>query len=385
MADRRIGISLVDFTPGKMGGVETYVRNLIEQLVVSDDSFRYTLICYDGNVDYFGHLHDRVDTRVFRHKKNSPHRLARSLVRKISGIDLIQTSVDRLGLDLLHNPFTALRSSRYQTPTVVTFHDLQHRYFPQFFTAREVEGRDCLYRKTAHEAGHLIAVSDFTRQTICNDYGIPLDKVTVVPLGVGAEYRRYGEGDVVAVREQLRLSRPFMYFPAATWPHKNHSRLFAALKLLVERYGFDGDLVLTGVATRSHDLLKGEIASLGLAERVHILGYLPYETLPLIYNMAHLMVFPSLFEGFGMPVLEAMACGCPVVCSEVSSLPEVAGTAARYFDPLSVESMAQAILSVWGSNELQMELCCLGHDRAAYFTWENTAEQTLEVYRALAS
>lgn len=380
----KIGILLVDFSPGRMGGVETYVRNLIHHLVALDTENSYTLICHDGNADYFADLEGRVTFKVFANHKKSPYRLARSLLRKVSGIDLIQVAVDRLGLELLHNPFTAVRSSRFKTPVIVTFHDLQHRYLPHFFKPREVQGRDAAYSRAAREAIHLIAVSKYTADTVSVSYNVPLEKITVVPLGVAPEYRPYNPDDLAAFRHEHALTRPFLYFPAASWPHKNHATLFEAFSKLLKNPSFDGDLVLTGVATRSRVALVEKIKQLGIDNRIRILGYLPYKELPHIYCMARLMVFPSLFEGFGMPVLEAMACGCPVVCSNVTSLPEVAGEAAGYFNPVSPEEIAASISKLWNDDNALSVMREKGIARAELFSWEKTALKTREIYMQTA-
>jgi len=148
----------------------------------------------------------------------------------------------------------------------------------------------------------------------------------VVYTGYGSEYRVID--DIAALEKatiKYGLNRPFLYYPAATWPHKNHKTLLAALKILKERDLFDGILVLTGITQQSHDSIIEEIQNLGLSEVVKLLGYLPYAELPYIYNLARALVFPSLFEGFGIPLVEAMACGCPVVCSNMTSLPAVIG------------------------------------------------------------
>lgn len=377
-----IGISLVDFTPGRMGGVETYVRNLVSWLALNDHDNRYTLICTDHNVGYFDAISDRVETLVFENDKNSPRRLMRSFARKVFRIDTIQAGIDRLGLDLLHNPFTYSRESSSRTPLIITFHDLQHHYYPEFFKAREIQSRNRNYRRAALDADRIIADSDHTRQTLLDNYHVPEDHVHVVPLGVDSEYKRIEDMEFLErERELLGLTRPFLYYPAATWLHKNHGNLLAAVDILKSSGRFDGDLVLTGVATSARDSLIKSITELGLQDTVRVLGYLPYDKLPTIYNLARLMVFPSLFEGFGMPVLEAMACGCPVVCSNVTSIPEVGGTAVHYFDPSSPEQIADSIMRLWSDDDALLDLRARGIERARLFSWEKTARATLEVYQ----
>lgn len=380
-----IGIILVDFTPGRMGGVETYVRNLVSWLAVNDHDNRYTLICTDHNVGYFDAIIDRVETLVFKNDKNSPGRLLRSLARKVLRVDMVQVEIDRLGLDLLHNPFTSVRCSKYKTPLIVTFHDIQHHYYPEFFKAKDVRGRDMVYRKAAFEANKIIADSHHTKQTLVESYKVPRDHINVVHLGVGSEYREIEDQTFLALeRNNLGLTKPFLYYPAATWLHKNHINLLRAFAILKNNHHFDGDLVLTGVATSARDSLMSNIAELGLQGSIHILGYLPYEKLPVIYNLATMMVFPSLFEGFGFPVLEAMACGCPVVCSNVTSLPEVAGDAAGYFNPTSPEEIAACINKLWSDDDALLLMREAGIHRATQFTWEKTARLTRDIYMQTA-
>lgn len=376
-----IGISLVDFTPGRMGGVETYVRNLVSWLAVNDHENCYTLICTDQNVNYFDNIIDRVKTLVFENDKKSTSRLMRSLIRKVFRTDMIQVGIDRLGLDLLHNPFTYARESRSKTPLIITFHDLQHHYYPEFFKAKEIQSRNSNYRRAANDADKIIADSDYTKQTILDNYNVSGDRIDVVLLGVDSEYKKDDDQEFLnRERELLGLTRPFLYYPAATWLHKNHVNLLTAVDILKNSYHFDGDLVLTGVATSARDSLLNKIEVLGLQDTVHILGYLPYDKLPTIYNLARMMVFPSLFEGFGMPVLEAMACGCPVVCSNVTSIPEVGGTAVGYFDPTSPEQIADSIMKLWHDDDALHDMRVKGIERARLFSWERTSRETLEVY-----
>jgi glycosyltransferase involved in cell wall biosynthesis len=168
------------------------------------------------------------------------------------------------------------------------------------------------------------------------------------------------------------------------WPHKNHGNLLKALKILRVLGAFDGRLVLTGIDHHTSAEVTAEIERLGLDDVVKVLGFLPYEELPYLYNLARAMVFPSLFEGFGIPLVEAMACGCPVVCSDRTSVPEVAGTVGVLFDPASPADIAEKILSVWNDEDRLSVLRQRGIARAREFTWEETAWKTLDVYRKAA-
>jgi glycosyltransferase involved in cell wall biosynthesis len=228
--------------------------------------------------------------------------------------------------------------------------------------------------------------SEFTKKSLVEKYGITDEKIDVIYTGYGPEYRPIEDvGELARIKGKYGLNKPFLYYPAAFWPHKNHEHLLAALRLLCDRYLFDGQLVLTGVATRSSDGLTSKIAKLGIADRVNVLGYLPYEELPFLFNLANVLVFPSLFEGFGIPLVEAMASGCPVACSNVSSLPEVIGEAGVMFDPNSPEDIAEKIWAVWSDTDRQLQMKETGLERAKLFNWKDTALKTLAVYNQAAA
>ena len=238
--------------------------------------------------------------------------------------------------------------------------------------------RYCSSAKAAHA---VIAISNHAKESLVARYEIHPRKISVIYHGVNNGYRPIDDSETLnSARSRLGLTRPFIYYPAATWPHKNHGALLEALQILIERYGFDGQLVLTGVEKSAHEKLQQDIACRGVDNVVLVLGYLPYPDLPILFNLAKLMVFPSLFEGFGLPVLEAMACGCPVVCSGTTSLPEVADDAAMYFDPKRPEDIAEKIWDVWNNIETQTRLRSAGIARAARFDWQETARHTSIVY-----
>jgi len=187
------------------------------------------------------------------------------------------------------------------------------------------------------------------------------------------------------VRRRHGLERPFLYYPAASWPHKNHVALLEALRLLLDRGRFDGDLVLSGLAREGHGEVEQAIARLRLTERVRLLGHVPGGELPALYGSAEALVFPSRFEGFGLPVLEAMACGCPVACSDTTSLPEVAGGAALLFDPGAPEDIAARVGDLLDDGGLRQRLRAAGLRRAADFGWDRVARETVASYRAAAA
>ena len=289
--------------------------------------------------------------------------------------------MNRLNVDLIHHPFSILQPINHKIPSVLTFHDMQHEFFPEYFSAYALNARKKLWRSSAEQATRIIAISEYAKMCLVEYYRIDPNKIDVVYNGFSPQFCVIENVQTLeSVRSRHGLHKPFMYYPAATWPHKNHKRLLAALRIMKERHGFNGQLVLSGIAMNANDEVIGEIERLGLRDDVVVLGYLPQEELPWLYNLARLMVFPSLSEGFGIPLVEAMACGCPVACSNVTSIPEVVGDAALTFDPGSAEEMADKIWSLWSDDTLRQDFRAKGFERVKQFSWENMARQTIDVY-----
>jgi glycosyltransferase involved in cell wall biosynthesis len=379
----KIGLNAIGFCPGKMGGVETYFRNLHSALQRNDAVNKYTLLCDEWNSGEFTVENQLFDIKICNYNKSTIRRFVRSALRKAIKVDILKAEPRYLDLDVVHHPFNNIMPTWNNIPSVLTFHDMQHEFYPQFFSRDELQRREKAYKISACTATRIIAISEHVKRCLIEKYSLPAAKIDVVYEGCAPEYRVIENMEVMgSVKDKYTLKKPFMYFPAATWPHKNHKNLLIALQLLKLRYNFDGELVLTGISMQSHGKILGEIQRLGLCGMVKILGYIPYEDLPYLYNLARLMVFPSLFEGFGIPLVEAMACGCPVVCSNVTSIPEVVGDAGLMFDPTSPEDMAEKIWSAWSNEVVLKGMISKGFERVRMFDWDDTAMKTLEVYKS---
>jgi glycosyltransferase involved in cell wall biosynthesis len=378
----RIGLNGITFAPGRMGGMETYFRNLINHLQRIDHDNEYLLLCDERHARELLPVADRFRAWHVNYAHRSLKWFLRGALRSTIGLDILEHEIASLPVDVIHHPFTVLTPQRINIPSVLTFWDMQQEFYPDFFPAHELAKRRRSYRASAEAATRIIVSSGFTRQCLEEKYGIAPGKIDVIHTGYGREYHRISdEKRLAGVRIAHGLEKPFLFYPAAHWPHKNHLTLLAALKLMIERWKFDGELVLTGIAMEKNNDVLREISRLGLERFVRILGYVPRQDLPCLYTLASLLAFPSLFEGFGIPLVEALACGCPVVCSDAASLPEVAGSAGVLFEPRSAEDMAQKIWSVWSSKEQQNQLRQRGLERARLFDWEETARKTLAVYR----
>jgi glycosyltransferase involved in cell wall biosynthesis len=261
--------------------------------------------------------------------------------------------------------------------------DIQHEYHPGFFTERELEERRWLYTDSARRAARICAISEFTRRTLISRLGIPEERITTTHLAADPLFHpgspARGRHERVTAKYDLSPGE-YVLLPANTWPHKNHLGAFRTLQVLRDQHGLKPLLVCTGARKDDGRALAAALDELGLDRQVRFLGYCPAADMPGLYEGARAMLLPSLFEGFGMPVLEAMWCGCPVVCSDTTSLPEVAGDAALTADPRSPEALADALQRVLTDEGLRQDLIARGLARAAQFSWERF---TLDVIRIL--
>ncbi len=264
---------------------------------------------------------------------------------------------------------------------MLTLHDIQHEYLPDFFSPEVLAWRRANFQPSAMKARQIIAVSEFTRQTAIARYSLPPQKITAINYGIDEQFTAAIPPAIIEqTRQQYRLPAQFLLYPANAWPHKNHAGLFKALARLRREHGVACPLVLTGVWSNPVEL-TGLMAEYGLAEQVQLLGYLPYQALPALYRAATALIFPSLFEGFGIPVLEAMACGCPVACADTTSLPEIAGQSALFFNPHDIAQISEVIYNLWTSEPLRRELSQKGLARVSHFSWARAARQTIAVYQ----
>jgi glycosyltransferase involved in cell wall biosynthesis len=284
--------------------------------------------------------------------------------------------------DLLHVQYTAPLGCR--VPIVVSVHDVSFLEHPEYFTRDRAWQLQWTVRRTVRRAAKILTGSEFSRNAILKVYGdLEEDKVVVVPNAAASEFRPIArETATAAVRERFRIGAPFILSVGDLQPRKNHIGLIKAFAKLVRAYPqLKQNLVLVGKETWFADRVREAAAQSGAGDRIQFFGFVSDSDLLQFYNACDLFVFPSFYEGFGLPALEAMACGRAVICSNTSSLPEVVDGAALLFDPYAVDEIVRAIADLLLDSELRSRMERLGLQRAAHFSWQKTAERTLEVFR----
>ncbi|MGI8801899.1 MAG: glycosyltransferase family 4 protein [Solirubrobacteraceae bacterium] len=372
-----VGLNLVFLVPGETGGMEVAARELIVALVAQAPEVRFTAFvnreAAAAGGGPWGDLIPQVVVPVH----------ARSRVQWVAGEQtLLPALAGRAGLDVLHS-LGSTAPGWSAARRVVTIHDLIYLRFPAAHAGIRDLGMRVLVPLAARRADLVIADSESTRADLIGELGLAREKVEVIPLGLGRVQRIAGL-DAQATRARFGLGdRRVVLSLSAKRPHKNLGALIGALgRIAPERRPV---LVLPGYSTWHESELRERAAAAGVSDDVRFVSWLEDSELEGLWGVSDAFVFPSLYEGFGLPVLEAMARGVPVACSDRSSLPEVAGGAALLFDPDREDAIAGAIDRLLDDPGEARRLRAAGIARAAEFTWERAARETLAVYaRVLA-
>ncbi len=348
----------------RRAGIHQYIYQVLQHLPSQDEYVVFTQ--YAGELGSTGmkQVHSRWPTQ---------QRLARILWEQLAWPVLAQ----QYQVDLLHSMAFVL-PAWLPAPAVVTVYDLSFMHSPESFPPLQ---RWYLQQQTAQacrRARRVITISQSGRQDVHRFFGVPLPQIDVVTPGVDAVYRPLPREDVAAFRREQKLPPRFVLHVGTLQPRKN-------IPLLLEAFSrvplSDVHLVLVGGKGWLYDEIFARVAALGLQERVRFTGYVPDEALPLWYNAADLLAFPSLYEGFGLPVVEAMACGTPVVAANTSSVPEAAGTAGLLFDPQDAVELAERITAVLQDPVLAATMRDKGLAQAQQFSWEKAGVETAVSYR----
>jgi glycosyltransferase involved in cell wall biosynthesis len=366
----RIGIEAERANHPNPTGVERYATEVIRNLALLDDKNEYVLYFRTEPQEWFKKLPANFILRVIPFPKFwTQTRLAWELL--VRPVDVFFMCIQAL-------PFLHPKNS------VITVHDVAYEMFPRAFGAFMLFYLKLTTRWGVWRAKKIIAVSDSTKNDLVRIYGINPGKITTSHLGVDPIYHPRSYDDVQSVLDKYGLTfKKYVLFVGTMQPRKNLVKLVEAFeKLTIERH-IEEKLVIVGGKGWLWEPVMERIESSPAQPTIKILDYVKFEDLPLIYNGASLLTLPALYEGFGLPPLEAMASGTPVVVSQASSLPEVVGEAGKLVDPNNADSIANGLLEVLQNPQLQTQMSEKGLARAKQFTWRATAERILTVIESL--
>jgi glycosyltransferase involved in cell wall biosynthesis len=290
----------------------------------------------------------------------------------------------RLRIDVLHSPHHHTPLAAIGVRRVVTFHDVTFLLLPERYPLVRRLYMEGVTRAAARVARAVITPSRTVQDEVVRGLGVPRERVVAIYEAAGPQYAPLEEDSVGRVRWKHRLPNEYILSVGSLEPGKNRPRLLHAYASL-RAQGIECPLVIAGQPAWHYEAEYDLVRALGLTEHVRFLGYVPDDDLPALYSGATVFAFPSLYEGFGLPVLEAMACGAPVVCSSVSATAEVAGDAAILVDPHDTGAIGEALGRALTDGPLRADLRARGLDRAREFSWERAARDTLSVYQIVAA
>jgi glycosyltransferase involved in cell wall biosynthesis len=385
----KICIDVRCLSEGRRTGVEEYTLSLLENLFEIDRKNKYVLFLNAWK-------EPRFDFSVFSKYPNVRLKKLR-IPNKLLNLSFWYQDwpkINRLagGADVVFSPNIIFGAVSKYVKHVTTIHDLSFERYPEYFSGKRRWWHIFINaRKICRQANRIIAVSDSTKNDIVSLYGINPSKVTVIPSAVGDRFRIINRNspELIKVKEKYNLPYKFVLFLGTIEPRKNIIALIRAFEAL-QKYAQENQkeelqkykLVVAGSPGWKNEGIFQEINNSEFKDDIKIINFVDDEDKPYLYNLASLFVYPSFFEGFGFPPLEAMKCGVPVIASNNSSLPEIIGDAGILVDPDKPEEIYRAMREVLGSRELQLELIKKGFEKAEQFNWKRTAKKTLGVFES---
>jgi glycosyltransferase involved in cell wall biosynthesis len=371
----RIGIDASALPPNPVGA-GNYIIQLVRTLATLETEHRFTVFAQQSGRELIGDLPQHVTWVVVPNM--------RPAIRLLWEQARLPVLVKHSAVDLLHS-LHYTRPAVLPCTSVVTFHDMTFFLFPELHTRAKRIFFPFAIRQSARHADALIAVSENTRRDAIRILGIPAQRIFTTPLGISEAFRPIEDPALLQDgRQRYQLPEKFILYVGLIEPRKNIPLLLKAYNRLVSQ-GDPPALVLVGRLGWMHEQVYQLVEQLELKDKVHFKGYIPAQNLPIVYNLAQLFVYPSTYEGFGFPPLEAMACGTPVITTATSAMLDNIGDAGLLTPPKDEIALTQAIQTLLSDHSLRDRLSVAGRLRAAEFTWKRTAMETLKVYQLVGA
>lgn len=362
-------------------GIGRYSRELVYALLKHESQFHYRLISARPTID----LHPSDPILSAENASYRSLRLSDRWLYRIWHRLRLPLRADWLTgqIDLFHSPDFVLPPLGWRMPAVLTVHDLSFLHYPETFTPSLLKFLNQAVPRSIKRATHILADSEATRADLIDAWPVVAEKVSVIYSGVSPLFKPVADSSLIQLtREKFRLGKePYILSVGTLQPRKNYEMLFRAFHDVAKNLSIK--LIIVGGLGWMYDHIQAEIEALGLSGKVLLLGYVADSELPALYSGARLFVFPSLYEGFGLPVVEAMACGVPVLSSNASSLPEVAGTAALMLSPDDQEGWAREMIKILEDPEKRTKMIAAGFLQARNFRWKKSAQAVVEIYMRL--
>lgn len=366
---KKVGINLLWMVPGLVGGSETYLARLLYGLAERSSELDYTIFALPQFKDAHPDLAKTFKTAY------APVSGSWKSFRVAGENSWLARECRRRHIDLVHHAGGIVPMVRAARP-ILTIHDLQYLYYPEYFTRAKLFYLKRMVPRSSEAARLVLTPSEFTRRTVIERLNIDPEVVVVVPHGISPRESADGQGNI---RKRYGIEGRFFLYPAITYPHKNHLVLIEAFAKTLKVHS-DVTLVLTGAKGSMEVKVAKAVRELGIDSNVRRLGYVPSHDLDALYDEAVALTFPSRFEGFGAPVLEAMARGCPVIAADATALPEVVGDSGCLVSPDNAEQWHQAMLELIENPEDRQSYAKAGLARAGDFTWRRSADILEKAY-----
>lgn len=399
-----IGIN-AQLVTGQAGGVEQTIIGLangLSKLVDGNENYYFLTIRNHDEwlTPYIGGPTAIVHHQGWRDATSMKYQVRRHLLDRVPGLltqlkriretlgSITQhpqlpksdVALERAGSQIIHFPYQV--GFHTSLPSIYQPWDLQHEHLPEFFTRQQIRNRDTNYRYFCEQAKLVVVASQWIKSDLIDRYKLNGNKIAIVPMAPPTDaYPVPSPEDIEATRAKFELPRTFLIYPAQTFPHKNHIGLISALAQLRYDRGIVIPIVFSGRMNDFYTTIEAHAKKVGVWDQLKFVGFVTPLELQSLYQICQGIVFPSKFEGWGLPVTEAMQAGVPVACSTVTSLPEQVGDAAILFDPDSSQSIADAVFKLWTDAPLRTRLKVLGRQQVSQYTWDRVARDMRATYR----
>ncbi|MED1437616.1 glycosyltransferase family 1 protein [Aeribacillus composti] len=367
----KIAVNMIQFWSGKMGGMEQFAANLIEGMSRTSEHEFYLFL-------------NEFQMHLFNIEGCNVKKLSVSMNNSTE--KQLKTWIDQLNIDVLLCPLFTRFLKVVHIPVCVLIPDVQHEYFPEFFQQSEREKRNRDIKDALEHADRIITISDFSKRTIIEKFEVNKKEIDVIYGDAPKEFQQpIRKQKIERIKKKYQLPVEFGLYPANFWPHKNHLNLLKALSVAKKYHNYSISIVFTGYEKadlQQFDKIQSLVQKLQLDEQISFLGYVPKKDIPYMYHLASFLIYPSLFEGFGIPLVEAMKTGTPIAAANAGSIPEIVQSAGLLFNPYDPNDIADKLVKIMDV-KIRKKVIAKGKVRSKNFSWDKSGQKLLEIFHQI--